>query len=112
MHLRARVCSGSLSVHMQNNEMKYHSAILREHDNLSIPVPWVNDHAIVAYSKNGYQHKTWILPPGFTTYKEFNVHQITPKGKIFKEKIEVSRKNRLSISIATDVLLLIEPIKE
>lgn len=84
--------------------------VLLEDDNLLMPAPWIGNTALVAYSKNGYQHKSWDLPEGFRNAKKLRVYTISTEGK---KKAGVLRPvaGKISLSLEKDQMLLLEKIR-
>lgn len=53
--------------------------LLRENDNLFVPALW-NPKEIVAYSRQGYTHKSWQVPADWASVKQVTVQNITLQG--------------------------------
>jgi len=76
-------------------------------DDICMPALWM-DHALIAYSKNGYSAEHWNLPPGWETVRNVKVSALTQEGP--KEYDELPVKNgALTLSLQPDEGVLIEP---
>ena len=47
---------------------------------ICMPVLWCEEPTLIAYSKNGYDSKTWKLPPDWRHVKNVSLARITPEG--------------------------------
>ncbi len=52
---------------------------MRDEDDIVMPALW-RKQVLVAYSKNGYENKTWQLPPGWEGVTNVQVAEITLQG--------------------------------
>ena len=50
--------------------------ILRENDNLFVPALW-NDNEIIAYSGDGYESRSWLMPEGWEKVDAVDVYSIS-----------------------------------
>ncbi len=57
--------------------------VLVEHDNVLIPALWLPRPTLIAYSKQGYENKHWLLPDTFTGFGKLGIYEVTPAGKRF-----------------------------
>lgn len=76
-----------LIVSLKDSTIIHNNRVLRDKDNLFIPVLWTNEREIMAYSQNGYKNKKWLLPADWSDVSRVDIYQITPSGILFKETI-------------------------
>ena len=53
---------------------------LRDGDDILIPAGWIGSHSLIAYSANGFQAKSWELPPDWKGVRRIKVEEITLSG--------------------------------
>lgn len=74
-------------------------------DDVCIPAFW-RDHALVAYSRNGYAAKSWELPSGWEPVNKVKISEVTMEGQ--KEANEIGVTNHavtLSLAAGEEVLI-------
>jgi hypothetical protein len=54
--------------------------LVRENDDLFVPALWNPKKEIVAYSRQGYTDKSWLLPADWASVKQVTVQSITLQG--------------------------------
>jgi hypothetical protein len=92
---------------LKDSVISHKGFILREGNNIFVPVIWSQKREIIAYSSRGYSSKTWKLPENWSNTKEVDLFQIDEKGLHFlnKEKIE-NHTIRLSLKEKQAILIL------
>lgn len=68
-------------------------------NDICMPALWCKDDTIIAYSQDGYDSKTWELPPDWTTANKLTVTKITYEGEEPVGEIDV-RDNKITLSLA------------
>ena len=83
--------------------------VLRENDDLFVPALWRTQREIIAYSRNGYENKSWILPEQWKGISKVDLYKITLKGGVLlKRDLPVTGK-KLSLSIGNDEAISVLP---
>jgi hypothetical protein len=113
------VDKGSKSVQFSNNvttalsngnfTLKQGDVTLVENDNVFIPALWLEKPSVIAYSKNGYQNRTWTLPAGWDIVKKVHLSVVTDKGKTNAGTAEV-KNGKLVLTLEKDQTILIEKL--
>jgi hypothetical protein len=83
--------------------------VLRENDDLFVPALWREQKEIIAYSKTGYQNKSWILPESWKGVARVDLYQITLKGGVQLERNVRVTGNKLNLSIGRDEAISVLP---
>lgn len=81
--------------------------VLVENDNVFIPALWLEKPAIIAYSKDGYQDKIWILPEDWGKSGKVKLSVITGAGKKFVGTADI-HSGKLNLSVEKDQAIVIE----
>lgn len=81
--------------------------LLADDDNVLMPALWIDESTLVAYSKTGYQNRTWTLPPAFLKFKKAILYTVTNAGQREKGKQAV-RSGKLTINLHKDEMILIK----
>jgi hypothetical protein len=63
--------------------------------------------AMIAYSRNGYENRSWTLPEAWKNVIEAKVCRITDEGRSESETRKL-RDGKLELTLAKDEMLLIE----
>ena len=82
--------------------------VLVKDDNVFVEARWKKKE-IIAYSKEGYSNKQWVMPQGWEDVKSVDLYEISIEGL---EPIESGRKienGRLELSLAKDEAISIVP---
>jgi hypothetical protein len=82
--------------------------VLREDDNLFVPALW-HQKEIIAYSKPGYENKTWQLPDGWRGVKSVDLYRITLEGCMPLKKGLPVANGKLAFSLGIDEAVSIVP---
>ncbi len=83
--------------------------LLADDDNVFLPAGWLPGRKIIAYSKTGYNNRTWALPETWTGVFSVSLKSVTDAGLAFKGIAEV-KGGSLSLSIEKNETILIEPV--
>ena len=82
--------------------------VLVEDDNVFVEAKW-KEKEIIAYSKQGYSNKQWVMPEGWEGVKSVDLYKISINGL---EPLESGRKienGRLELSLDKDEAVSIVP---
>lgn len=101
--------SDNVRTSLSSNEYKVTrgNTILVENEDVLVPALWINDRSLIAYSKAGYENKTWELPEDWSKVERVKLTRISAERKIilgFKKK----ESGKLTLTIGRDEMLLIE----
>jgi hypothetical protein len=97
----------STSILNGNFLLKQGSVTLVENDDVFIPAAWIKQPSIIAYSKNGYQNKTWTFPENWGNVREVQLSVITGNGNMKIGTAQIN-KGKLILTVEKDQALLIE----
>jgi hypothetical protein len=82
--------------------------VLRENDDLFVPALW-NEKEIIAYSREGYEDKSWQLPADWRGVKSVDLHRITMDGRVpLKQALPVTN-SRVVLSLGKGEAISIVP---
>jgi len=82
--------------------------VLREDDHLFVPALW-NEKEIIAYSRPGYENKSWRLPDDWRDVKSVDLYKITLEGCVpLKKRVPVT-DGKLVLSLGKDEAVSIVP---
>ncbi|MFC1805356.1 endo-alpha-N-acetylgalactosaminidase family protein [Planctomycetota bacterium] len=73
-----------------------------------MPALWCEEETVIAYSKEGYDRKTWELPPDWRNVDRVCLSRITPKGHEPVGEAPVA-DGRIALSVGKDEALKIRP---
>jgi len=81
---------------------------IQDGDDICIPALWRDDNSVIAYSKQGYDSRTWELPPDWKDVKTASLFRITLTGL---EDAGVARVSggKVNLSVKSDEALLLRP---
>ena len=82
--------------------------VLREDDNLFVPALW-NKKEIIAYSRLGYENKSWQLPDDWRNVKKADLYRITLDGCVALKKLAPVTGAKLVLSLEKDEAISIVP---
>ena len=83
--------------------------VLRENDDLFVPALWRTKKEIIAYSKEGYELKEWLLPDDWKNVKSVDLYRITLEGCMPLKKDVPASGGKLSLSMEKDQALSVVP---
>jgi len=75
---------------------------------ICLPALWTEERTAVAYSKNGYEEKTWELPPNWIDAKSITVQRITWEGLESEEEVEV-KAGKFTLNLQADEAVRLQP---
>ncbi|MHC4252525.1 MAG: endo-alpha-N-acetylgalactosaminidase family protein [Planctomycetota bacterium] len=73
---------------------------------ICMPALWCDERTLIAYSKDGYERKTWELPPDWKDVARVSVSRITPEGPEPVGEIPVA-DGRITLGVGKDEALSI-----
>ena len=76
-----RFCPAFLPWFYKNNPNARGEQQMVDGTDLCIPALWCEDRTLIAYSKNGYENKTWKLPPDWKDATRVSISRITLQGQ-------------------------------
>lgn len=93
--------------------LKNHSPSLRPFidcaaTDVCLPAPWCHEKTAIAYSKDGYQEKTWELPPDWISSKTVSIRKLTWEGLDTASELEV-KTGKITLSLEADEAIAIQP---
>jgi len=81
-------------------------AILVENSDVLIPALWLGNNKLIAYSKNGYENKSWTLPENWKQVKAVKLSRVNTDGEVFLSTIKI-QSGKLYLTLAKDEMVLI-----
>ena len=88
---------------MQDNRL------MIENENVFVPALWIEGKAIIAYSTDGYNKRTWELPADWSGVKKAALFDVTPDAVTPKGTVNI-QNNRLTISVQKGQQILIKAL--
>ena len=88
--------------------IEHNGRLLREGDDVLVPLLWLKDKELVAFSVNGYEGKTWQLPPDWNKVKQVTVSEVTMSGNHPVRELQV-QGGALNLSVRAGQALSIVP---
>lgn len=95
-----------LVVSLKDSTITHHKRILRDKDDLLMPVLWRNERELIAYSLNGYTAKIWELPIDWSDVAEVDLYRIESSGiqylstqKVENDQIKLSLNAGEAVSV-------------
>lgn len=76
-------------------------------DDIFIPALWLNNKAIVAFSKNGYESKSWSVPQGYPKNGRVTIKSINQSGVIKTHKGQISN-GKITLKLMANEMVLVE----
>ena len=84
--------------------------ILRDGDDLFVPALWQRRHSeIIAYSRAGYEARTWTLPAGWGRVRAVDIYTIGLAGLTPRATDVAVSDGRLSLGLTADTAVTIVP---
>jgi len=83
--------------------------LMIENENVFVPALWIEGKAIIAYSTDGYNKKTWELPADWDKVKKVALFDVTPTAVTPKGNISI-KNNRLTLSVPAGRQILIKAL--
>ena len=97
-----------LTASLKDSTIIHHKRLLRDKDDLFIPVLWRDGREYMAYSVKGYESKVWQLPPDWSDIHSVDIYKITPSG-IFYKTSEVCTDGSVRLSLEPDEAVSVFP---
>ncbi len=107
--LKEQFCLNVVPWFYENSSAPKGSQQMRDGDDICMPALW-RKQVLVAYSQNGYQNKTWQLPPGWEGVTKVQAAEITIDGPTNVEEIPVE-SGGITLSVRPGQELEIQPAK-
>ncbi|MEN7551036.1 endo-alpha-N-acetylgalactosaminidase family protein [Rapidithrix thailandica] len=98
--------SQGVEVHLADSTVRQYQQLLRKGDDVLFPAIWMQEKALVAYSKEGYQQRVWTLPIGWDHVAEVELYQVSAKGNVFLKKTKV-KKQALTLTLEKGQVILV-----
>ena len=76
---------------------------------ICMPALWCQEKTIIAYSKEGYDGKSWDLPPEWKGVGRVRLSRITPEGQEPAGEVAVT-DGRIALSVGRDEALMIRAL--
>lgn len=83
--------------------------ILRENDNLFVPALW-NDNEIIAYSDDGYESHSWLMPEGWEQVDAVDVYSISMNKPMLKQSSVSVQNGMLMLTLGKEEAVSIVPV--
>ena len=101
--------SDSVNVFLSENEYRITrgKSIIAENGDLLIPSLWRGNSSMIAYSRNGYKNKKWILMKEWSNVTRVKLSRVTDKG-INEIGDAIVNNGTLIFSMKKDEMILIE----
>lgn len=93
---------------LKDSLINHKEFILRQGNNLFVPAIWRDKKEIIAYSKTGYQPKSWKLPDNWSKIKEVDLFEIDELGIHFLSRQKIADRT-LRLSMKEKQAILIRP---
>jgi len=103
---------GGLVIDANNWTVKENRRLLREADDAFIPALWQKSKEIIAFSKNGYTSKEWVLPPDWSTVRAVDIYSVTKDGIALKTKNVPVAAGRITLSLQPLEEVSVQPVKD
>jgi hypothetical protein len=82
--------------------------VLRDNDNLLVPALW-QEKEIIAYSREGYENRSWLLPAHWRGVQRVDLYRITLEGRVpLRKSVDVT-SGRLTLTLRIGEAISIAP---
>ena len=82
---------------------------MRDGDDICMPALWRKDRTLIAYSKEGYDSRTWELPTDWEDVNRASVFKITPEGPAEAGAVRVFQ-GKVTLRVESGEALMITPV--
>ncbi len=89
--------------------IQHKEVILREDNDVFVPVIWKNKQEIIAYSLHGYTDKLWHLPSEFNLANEVLISDISSNGLV-KRRSQRIINHCVQLSLEPEQMIVIQPV--
>jgi hypothetical protein len=96
-----------VSLFKDEYRISQNNSVLVENGDMMIPANWISDDAMIAYSKKGYQNRTWQLPERFMKIRQVKIYRVSQDGNIFVQAQKV-KSGRIILSMQEDEMFYIK----
>ena len=96
-----------VSLFKDEYRISQNNSVLVENGDMMIPANWISDDAMIAYSKKGYQNRTWQLPERFMKIRQVKIYRVSQDGNIFVKAQKV-KSGRIILSMQEDEMFYIK----
>jgi hypothetical protein len=103
--------SNDVMASLSNNQYKVTqgNTTLVENTDVLIPALWLGSNKLIAYSKNGYKNKFWLLPKSWTGVKNVKISRIKD-GERQVLAVKKIKSGSLFLTLEKDEMILIEKL--
>jgi Endo-alpha-N-acetylgalactosaminidase len=101
--------SDDLIVSLKERKIVHKDCLLREKNNIFIPILWTKTPMIVAYSENGYKNREWTIPPNFSNFKSASIQEITSEHLIMINEEKKIDNSTICLSLKKNQAVIITP---
>jgi len=109
-HAREKFYLEVLPWYYKNNPGAKGEQEMVEDGNVCMPALWCEDRTLIAYSQEGYDEKTWELPPDWKDVERVKLAKITFEGPEDAGRAEVAA-GKLTLRLEADTAFAIVPAK-
>ena len=93
------------------NHIEQNGRVIQDGNNLFIPALWVTDHQeIYAYSADGYQDRTWILPDDWAEVEHVDLYRLSLSAPEYLATVPVE-DGGITLTLAADSGVAVVPAK-
>jgi hypothetical protein len=100
--------SGGVTTSLQGDQFNLLEGkkVLADNQDVLIPAPWIDQYAMIAFSRNGYANRVWELPENLRGRRTAELFRVTQEGpvKIGTRKIH---SGKLTIVMGKDEMVLV-----
>ncbi|NGP45269.1 hypothetical protein G4V62_09995 [Bacillaceae bacterium SIJ1] len=101
--------SNGVTVHLYDQTIRQNGRLLQQGTNLILPALWKDDIECIAYSKDGYDTKTWSLPEEWEHIDSVSIYQITHQGLVLIDQNRSLHEGTLELSLEPNTAVVIRP---
>ncbi|GAO43529.1 endo-alpha-N-acetylgalactosaminidase family protein [Flavihumibacter petaseus] len=83
------------------------NALLAEGSDVCMPASWIDSKSMIAYSRDGYEKRTWRLPAAFRKATQAEIFVVTANGTEKKGSTKIS-KGQLRLQLSPDEMVWIK----
>jgi hypothetical protein len=108
---REATFSGGVTSRLDDREysIRQGDRLLLRNGDAFIPALWLDDRAVMAYSRDGYGEREWEFPAEWDDVPAVDIFRLTPDGLAPKQEGATVQNRRLSLALERDEAVLIRP---
>ena len=91
----------------ENKVIRHKEVLLREKDNVFVPMVWSQKIGIIAYSMSGYQAKEWMLPKAWEQVTQVIITEVSSESVVSTKRMLLNRK--ITLSLEPEQMVVIYP---